>query len=57
MDRGAAIASGLSRHQQHVLNDPDPQILADNILYAINQPLGVDVGDITVRCSNDMFII
>ncbi len=38
-------------------NDPDPQILADNILYAINQPLGVDVGDITVRCSNDMFII
>lgn len=38
-------------------NDPDPQILADNILYAINQPLGVDVGDITVRCSNDMFIV
>lgn len=38
-------------------NDPDPQIIADNILYAINQPLGVDVGDITVRCSNDMFVV
>lgn len=38
-------------------NDPDPQILADNVIYAINQPLGVSIGDLTVRCSNDMFII
>lgn len=38
-------------------NDPDPQILADNIIYAINQPWGVSIGDLTVRMSNDMFVI
>ena len=30
-------------------NDPDPQVLADNIIYAINQPWGVSIGDLTVR--------
>ncbi len=38
-------------------NDPDPQILADNIIYAINQPWGVSIGDLTVRMSNDLFVI
>ena len=38
-------------------NDPDPQILADNIIYAINQPWGVSIGDITVRMSGDLFVI
>ena len=38
-------------------NDPDPQVLADNIIYAINQPWGVSIGDLTVRMSNDMFVI
>lgn len=38
-------------------SDPDPQILADNIIYAINQPWGVSIGDITVRMSGDLFVI
>ncbi len=37
--------------------DPDPQILADNIIYAINQPWGVSIGDLTVRMSGDIFAI
>jgi len=35
----------------------DPKYLADNIVYAINQPDGVCVSDITVRSSNDYLII
>lgn len=38
-------------------NDPDPQVLADNIIYAINQPLGVSIGDLTVRASGESFVI
>lgn len=38
-------------------NDPDPQILADNIIYAINQPWGVSIGDLTVRASGESFVI
>ncbi len=37
--------------------DPDPQILADNIVYLIDQPWGVNVSDITVRASGDFFAI
>lgn len=37
--------------------DPDPQILADNIVYAIDQPWGVNVSDITVRASGDLYAI
>ena len=38
-------------------NDPDPQVLADNIIYAINQPWGVSIGDLTVRASGESFVI
>lgn len=38
-------------------NDPDPQVLADNIIYAINQPWGVCIGDLTVRASGESFVI
>lgn len=38
-------------------NDPDPQVLADNIIYAINQPWGVSIGDLTVRTSGESFVI
>ena len=38
-------------------NDPDPQVLADNIIYAINQPWGVSIGDLTVRASGESFAI
>ena len=38
-------------------NDPDPQVLADNIIYAITQPWGVSIGDLTVRASGESFVI
>lgn len=38
-------------------NDPDPQVLADNIIYTINQPWGVSIGDLTVRASGESFVI
>lgn len=38
-------------------NDPGPQVLADNIIYAINQPWGVSIGDLTVRASGESFVI
>ena len=38
-------------------NDSDPQVLADNIIYAINQPWGVSIGDLTVRASGESFVI
>lgn len=51
-----------SRQDYHDINsitycDPDPQILADNIVYMIDQPWGVNVSDITVRASGDLFNI
>lgn len=34
-----------------------PELLADQVIYAINQPWGVTISDITVRASNDDYII
>lgn len=50
----------MSRADYHDINsmnycDPDPQILADNIVYLIDQPWGINVSDITVRASGDLF--
>lgn len=51
-----------SRADYHDINsitycDPDPQILADNIVYLIDQPWGVNVSDITVRAAGDLYNI
>ncbi len=35
----------------------DPEHLAEQIVYAINQPWGVSIGDITVRASGDGYIL
>lgn len=35
----------------------DPEYLADQILYAINQPWGVSISEITVRASGDAYVI
>jgi NADP-dependent 3-hydroxy acid dehydrogenase YdfG len=35
----------------------DPEFLADQIIYAINQPWGVSIGDITVRAAGDGYIL
>ena len=38
-------------------NDPDPQVLADNIIYAINQPWGVSIFFLTVQTTSASFVI
>ena len=35
----------------------EPDALADQIVYAINQPWGVSIGDITVRASGDGYVL
>jgi NADP-dependent 3-hydroxy acid dehydrogenase YdfG len=35
----------------------EPDYIADQILYAINQPWGVSIGDITVRAAGDGYIL
>ncbi len=35
----------------------EPEYLADQIIYAINQPWGVSISDITVRAAGDAYII
>jgi NADP-dependent 3-hydroxy acid dehydrogenase YdfG len=35
----------------------EPGFLADQIIYVINQPWGVSIGDITVRASGDAYIL
>ena len=35
----------------------DPQHIVDGILYAIDQPWGVSVGDITIRAAGDRYIL
>ena len=35
----------------------DPQHVADQILYAIDQPWGVSIGDITIRAAGDRYIL
>ena len=35
----------------------DPETLADSVIYVINQPWGVNIGDITVRASGEPFML
>ncbi|MCB1027556.1 MAG: short-chain dehydrogenase, partial [Microthrixaceae bacterium] len=35
----------------------DPGQLADQVVYAINQPWGISISDITIRASNDDYIV
>lgn len=37
--------------------DYGPAVLADNIIYAINQPWGVDISEITVRASGESMFV
>ena len=62
VDRMTSIFEGTGRGEwtdsdniEYLMLSPD--LLADQIVYAINQPWGVSIGDITVRASGDMFLI
>ncbi len=58
---GAHQAGELPDEQLDVTNIEyyalEPQYLADQIIYAINQPLGVAISDLTVRASGDGYIL
>jgi NADP-dependent 3-hydroxy acid dehydrogenase YdfG len=58
---GAAQAGELPAEQQSVDNIEyyalAPEHLAEQIVYAINQPLGVSISDITVRAAGDGYIL
>lgn len=54
MTRNAATCPGYTDRNSMDLGEPAPQDLADNIIFAINQPWGVDISDITVRASNEI---
>jgi NADP-dependent 3-hydroxy acid dehydrogenase YdfG len=34
-----------------------PELLADQIVFVINQPWGVSISDLTVRASGDSYLI
>lgn len=58
---GAAAAGELPTEQLDAGNIEyyalEPEYLSDQILYAINQPMGVSISDITVRASGDGYIL
>ncbi len=35
----------------------EPELLADQVIYAIDQPWGVSISEVTVRASGDMYVI
>ncbi len=35
----------------------DPEVMVDNIVYLINQPKGINISDITVRSSNERYML
>ena len=38
-------------------NDFSPSIMADNIIYAINQPWGVNISELTIRATNETMFV
>lgn len=61
----AMIPALFGEHPPAELVDPDrisyaalsPELLADQIVYAIDQPWGVSISDITVRASGDHYVL
>jgi NADP-dependent 3-hydroxy acid dehydrogenase YdfG len=59
------MAALLGDDPPHELTDPDsmgyfalsPELLTDQIVFAINQPWGVSISDLTVRASGDSYMI
>lgn len=59
---GDQLENMTGRPDYHDINnihycDPDPEILAENIVYAIDQPWGISIGDLTVRASGDLYVL
>jgi NADP-dependent 3-hydroxy acid dehydrogenase YdfG len=65
MEFGTRFTALLEGKGEAGWNDPDnieyfllaPELLADQIIYAIDQPWGVSISDLTVRASGDMYVV
>ena len=55
--RAARRPSSHGSREHPVLHALDPELLADQIVYVIDQPWGVSIGDLTVRASGDTYVI
>ena len=55
--KNPALMPGMLDRDSVQYAEPVADDLADNILYAINQPWGVDISDITVRASGETMFI
>ena len=53
---GLAIPDRLDPESIHCF-DFSPSILADNIIYAIDQPWGVNISELTVRASGEAMFV
>jgi len=53
MGKNEMTCPGFKDRDSIEYGEPTADDLADNIIYAINQPWGVDISDITVRASNE----
>lgn len=49
--------SGLDDPESMKCFDFGPSIMADNIIYAINQPWGVDISELTIRATNETMFV
>ena len=55
--KNAAVYPEIFNRDSIQYGEPTADDLADNIIYAINQPWGVDISDITVRASNEAMYV
>lgn len=54
---GGQMVPGKNNRDSVQYGEPTAEDIADNIIYAINQPWGVEIGDITVRATGEhMFV-
>ena len=55
--KNAAVYPEIGNRDSIQYGEPTADDLADNIIYVINQPWGVDISDITVRASNESMYV
>lgn len=57
MGKNPALVPGMADRNSVQFFEPTADDIADNIIYAINQPWGVDISDITVRASGEAMFV
>lgn len=57
LQRNPAAFPGMADRESIQFGEPSADDIADNIIYAIDQPWGVDISDITVRASGECMFV